>query len=103
MIPRKTYLFMIMVHWNDNSEFIIYRDLSVIRSLIKQIERIAPSSAVTDLQEAARSFKKRNIFGDNRLRVHINLLEPLQSLFSVMEYYKPILANTACTAFLYKR
>jgi len=94
---------MIMVHWDDDSELVIYRPLAVIRTLVKRIEQVAPPTAFADVRDATRPFKKRNIFGDNRLSVHLNLVEPLNNLFSVAKYYKSILGDSTCKNFFYKR
>ena len=94
---------MVMVLWNDDSELIIYRSLSQIRTLIKRIEQIAPANAKSDLRQTTRPLKKRHLLGDNRLCVQLKHIENVNRLFAMFEFYKPLLYSTACQNFFYKR
>jgi len=70
---------MIMVRWEDDSELVIYRNLTFIRKLIKQIERIAPPYATFDLGNASLPIKKLRLFSNrrvgNQMHAHFWLIE----------------------------
>lgn len=92
-----------MMLWSDNSELIIYRTLKQIRQLIKRMEQVVPTSALLDLKEPSMLLRKRYIWGDTRLAVHVKQLDNLIKLFAVLEFHTSILDDSECQDFFIRR
>ena len=119
--PKKTYLFLVLVTWNDESEVLVYKSLQLgslpwfqkyhlrntilfevicrvlpkqIRELTVLIEKMASKNARCDLDPSARRIQKRIRFrSEMRLTVFSHLVPVISEYLSLLAYYTDILLS----------